>query len=124
MSNVHSRSSIRDCTYIYVLTKIYKTREQPTRRAKQRNHIDPEPYTRHGRRVRINKDFPSRASRHSYTRFRSVDSSFRTIDPHYTPAAGRGASLYSAIRPFAENMHASYLDPTATNSHEIWVDLC
>ncbi|TGZ51207.1 Uncharacterized protein DBV15_03175 [Temnothorax longispinosus] len=49
---------------------------------------------------------------HSYTRFRSVDSSFRTIDPHYTPATGRGASLYSAIRPFAENTHASYLDPT------------
>ncbi|KYN04230.1 hypothetical protein ALC62_04996 [Cyphomyrmex costatus] len=98
------------------LPRIYKTREQPTRRAKQRNHIDLEPYTLHGRRVRINKDFPSRASRHSYTRFRSVDSSFRTIDPHYTPATGRGASLYSAIRPFAENTHASYLDPTATNS--------
>ena len=45
-----------------MLTKIYKTREQPMRRAKQRNHIDPEPYTRHSRRVRINKDFPSRAS--------------------------------------------------------------
>jgi len=59
----HSRSSIRDCLYVYICAhEVYKTCEQPTRRAKQRNHIDPEPYTRHSRRVRINKDFPSRAS--------------------------------------------------------------
>lgn len=51
-----------------------------------------------------------------------MDFSFRTIDPHYTPATGRGASLYSAIRPFAGNMHASYLDPTTTNSRGIQVD--
>lgn len=66
MSNVRSRTAATDRTYVYIRMPaegdIYKTREQPTRRAEQRNHIDPEPYTRHGRRVRINKDFPSRTS--------------------------------------------------------------
>lgn len=66
MSNVRSRTAATDRTYVYIRMPtegdIYKTREQPTRRAEHRNHIDPEPYTRHGRRVRINKDFPSRTS--------------------------------------------------------------
>lgn len=67
MSNVWPRTAApqwyeRLHVCVYVLTEIYRTCEQPTRRAKQRNHIDPEPYTRHRRRVRINKDFPSRAS--------------------------------------------------------------
>ncbi|EGI64526.1 hypothetical protein G5I_07033 [Acromyrmex echinatior] len=115
------KKGTQSCRSCHVLTKIYKTCEQPPRRAKQRNHIDPE-------HIRATADgaqlFHNNNARHSYTRFRSVDSSFRTIDPHYMPAAGRGASLYSAIRPFAVNTHASYLDPTATNSHEIWIDLC
>lgn len=113
MSNVrHSRSSVRDCTYIYVYIRaheVYKTREQPTRRAKQRNHIDPEPYTRHGRRVRINKDFPSRVSSRTGEYFkhpprRPFSCTPPTLDhhPHWSPCIIHLlSSLPAACRLFA-----------------------